>query len=186
MPAYLSDALLTGSHIDQLLARLRQQLENIPEFGWAVSHSLVGPDFFLSIIAASNNTAENVELLQKYKAIRLLKFDLVSGHCTSVGGTAYLGYGDSMGGQMPKDLRRAMLWWIARLIDKGLDRGQNVPIDQWIRLLPIALQPTYDGHSCGMLAVNALAHHYIPHVDLVETTQTSLAIERISAFNDIC
>ncbi|KAI0689665.1 hypothetical protein BC835DRAFT_1308252 [Cytidiella melzeri] len=146
IPAYLSNALLTGSHIDQLLARLRRRLETLPEIGWTASHSLVGPDMISSIVAASKDTPENVEHLRKYDTIRLLEFDLVGGHTASVGGVAYindnhytavvlrvrdryLGYGDSMNGRMPKDLRCAMLWWIARLMDKGLDGGGDVPID---------------------------------------------------------
>ncbi|KAI0691391.1 hypothetical protein BC835DRAFT_1417150 [Cytidiella melzeri] len=203
MHAYLSNSRLGGSHIDQLLARLRTQLDSVPERGWFTPHSIVGPDFLATVVTASNDSLDNVQNLSKYRAFHSLEFDLVNGHCETLGGIAYInnnhytfivicpsdtyvGYGDSMHADMPKDLRRAVLWWITRLIDQGLQCNKNVPVDQWLRRLPITSQAPYNSFSCGMLAVNALTHHYIPDVELVKLSRNSLAIERIAAFNDIC
>ncbi|KAI0685926.1 hypothetical protein BC835DRAFT_1309731 [Cytidiella melzeri] len=125
----------------------------------------------------------------KYRAFRSLEFDLVNGHCETLGGIAYInnnhytfivicpsdtyvGYGDSMHADMPKDLRRGVLWWITRLIDQGLQCNKNVPVDQWLRRLPITSQAPYDSFSCGMLAVNALTHHYIPMLNLLNRLAT--------------
>ncbi|KAI0700281.1 hypothetical protein BC835DRAFT_1412087 [Cytidiella melzeri] len=141
--------------------------------------------------------------LSKYRTFRSLEFDLVNGHCETLGGIAYInnnhytfivicpsntyvGYRDSMHADMPKDLCRAVLWWITRLIDQGLQCNKNVPVDQWLCRLPITSQALYNSFLCGMLAVNALTHHYIPNVELVEPSRNSLAIEQIAAFNDIC
>ncbi|KAI0694191.1 hypothetical protein BC835DRAFT_1306389 [Cytidiella melzeri] len=161
----------------------------IPERGWFTPHSIVGPDFLATVITASNDSLDNVQNLSKYRTFRLLEFDLVNEHCETLGGIAYInnnhytfivicpsdtyvGYGDSMHTDMLKDLRRAVLWWITRLIDQGLQCNKNVPVDQWLCRLPITSQAPYDSFSCRMLAVNALTHHYIPDVELVNRLAT--------------
>lgn len=203
MPTYLSHARLAGSHIDQLLACLQRRLEESPRYSWASPHTIVGPDVAQSIVSASQDTPENIAKLSVYSSLRMLECDLVLGCCISVGGVAWinknhytffvlhpeeqlLGYGDSMGGEMPQSLRSGLLWWIRRLIEKGMKHKNGIPAEQWLRPLPVTAQAKGDGFSCGMLAVNGLEHHYLPDRPLLDPARCSLAAARISAFNDIC
>ncbi|KAI0089490.1 hypothetical protein BDY19DRAFT_942543 [Irpex rosettiformis] len=80
MPTYLSNAQLTGSHIDQLLACLQQRLDTSSPIPWPTSHAIVGPDMTGCIVAASHDTVENVDKISRYRALRLLEHDLVHGH----------------------------------------------------------------------------------------------------------
>lgn len=200
MPAYLSDSRLRGSHIDQLVACTQEALI---EKSHRDSHSITGPDLVADIIRASQDTPENLSDPQQYSALRRLEFDLVNGHRSGLGAIAfingnhytfvvldiheeYLGYADSMGNLMPEDLRRGFLWWISRLHQQGMPQHRNSPVDQWVRRIPVAPQAIYDDFSCGMLAVNALRHHYLPDVALVKPSRSALSLERIEAFNTVC
>ncbi len=200
MPAYLSDSRLQGSHIDQLVACTQEALN---EKSHCDSHYITGPDLVADIVRASQDTPENLVNPQQYGALRRLEFDLVNGHRKGLGAIAfinrnhytfvvldtheeYLGYADSMGNLMPEDLRRGFLRWISRLHQQGMPQHRNSPVDQWVRGMPVAPQAVYDDFSCGMLAVNALRHHYFPNVALAESSRTALSLERIEAFNTVC
>ncbi|KAJ7877254.1 hypothetical protein B0H14DRAFT_3130248 [Mycena olivaceomarginata] len=64
-------------------------------------------------------------------------------------------YGDSLGKAIPRNMQMVYEWWASK----------HVPGQLEFSSLPISSQT--DGHSCGMLAVNAIEHPFIQQADVV-------------------
>lgn len=78
-------------------------------------------------------------------------------------------YGDSMGGTIDEDIEKALTWWI----------GQHTGTQFTTSYLPITRQQ--DGHSCGILAWNALAAYLLPAKYLLADARV-VADERLKMF----
>ncbi|KAF8163940.1 hypothetical protein K438DRAFT_1618137, partial [Mycena galopus ATCC 62051] len=87
------------------------------------------------------------------------------------GGKRELRYADSLGSDIPRSLRDIYEWWTNKHTQIPLEFGS----------LPIAIQS--DGHSCGMLALNAVEHAVFPNFPLMN--QADVVHERLIVFNRI-
>ena len=81
-------------------------------------------------------------------------------------------YGDSMGGSINEDLEAVLTWWT----------HQHTGRHFMTSYLPITRQR--DGHSCGILAWNALAVHILPTTYSLMDTK-AVAAERLRMFLQI-
>ncbi|KAF8185250.1 hypothetical protein K438DRAFT_1765899 [Mycena galopus ATCC 62051] len=87
------------------------------------------------------------------------------------GGKRELRYADSLGSVIPRSLRDIYEWWTNKHTKILVEFGS----------LPIAIQS--DGHSCGMLALNAVEHAVFPDFPLMN--QADVVHERLVVFNRI-
>lgn len=81
-------------------------------------------------------------------------------------------YGDSMGGTIDGDLEAVLIWWIHHHTGRTFTTSY----------LPITRQQ--DGHSCGILAWNALVVHLFPMENPLADVR-AVADERLKAFLQI-
>jgi Ulp1 family protease len=117
---------------------------------------------------------------------------IISGHIDSVAGVLHLTnhwtsliitfrppkilYGDSLGSSMPSNKASSFRRWVCHMLDRS---GQKIPeID--ISIYPLAISTQRDPFSCGLFALNAISHHYIPqNSPLLQSTVLSLAHSRL-------
>ncbi|THH17105.1 hypothetical protein EUX98_g9190 [Antrodiella citrinella] len=167
---YLSDEYLFGGHIDQQLSFLRDKLFTHGNI-LATPPTIVGIDFMDSLLKAKANKS-SYQLGKVATLIHDLGVSLRDKTVTSIGGLLhvhgnhytifvvdvighFIGYGDSFRDEMPSEIRDALTWWVAESM--GLDASTIET--SWFRELPVTRQK--DGFSCGVLALNALGHHFL-------------------------
>ncbi|KAL1939409.1 hypothetical protein VTO73DRAFT_9965 [Trametes versicolor] len=86
--------------------------------------------------------------------------------------TSCVQFGDPMGVSAPSHVRLAFTWWFEQMGDMGGE--QKLTISK----LPIATQ--HDTHSCAILSLNALMHHYTNgDTPLILPTKGAVATERM-------
>jgi hypothetical protein len=85
-------------------------------------------------------------------------------------------FGDSFGTGMPARLQAACLWWL---------RQHHVPAPENIPpLCTLPITPQLDGHSCGILADNALDHFINARNNpLLGSSNSDVIIQRLKRFN---
>lgn len=195
----LSDRQLYGNNICQLIGILWERLS-------MVFDSLYNPcwlidlEFGEQLVHASTSTLVTFASEWQFTVLRDAELNLQHGFKSTIGRIlhvngnhytffvlniqdTYLGYEDSMGEPMPKNLRAAFLWWIQCLTGED-----NTPFpEMWLRELPVTKQRGGDDFSCGILALNGLAHH-LSHVPLLsnEARGRSIAEAQMKAFLDVC
>jgi hypothetical protein len=79
-------------------------------------------------------------------------------------------YGDPMGQTMPSIVEDTYNWWLGQHCNSTFD----------IKSLPCTLQD--DTFSCGLLAVNALEHHFLP-AEYPLIAKSAVAIGHIQCFH---
>jgi Ulp1 family protease len=79
-------------------------------------------------------------------------------------------YGDSLGQQMPKQKYLACEQWINHLIRQS----SKPPIEGKISLGQLPTGQQLDSASCGLFALNSIAHHYLQN-PLLPSDSTLLA-----------
>ena len=162
---YPTQEWLGSTHEVQMLETLRRslQMENIVHFETADCV------FFETLLRLRRSTTVKAYLTSKHTAwMRRLGEKVSQKLMWRIGGTVNVRgchwvavvinfednlvlYGDSMGHSPPVPLVRAILWWIRIHTNKRF-RWDNLSITRQT-----------DGHSCGLLAFNAVAHNFIPH-----------------------
>jgi hypothetical protein len=88
-------------------------------------------------------------------------------------------FGDSFGTGMPEKLEAACLWWLRQHHVQDQATDEIIPS---IHTLPIT--PQTDGHSCGILADNALDHYISANQSpLLGSTSSDIIAQRLKKFN---
>lgn len=201
--ALLGERCLSGAHICGLLASTRRRLRQT-DLNHSLTCSIVDLKFVDSLVNAALSKKTTDGTIALPRAQQRVEDDIASGFCSKVAGIsyinnnhytffvlnieeAYLGYGDSFGGEIPPNIRAAFLWWIEHLIQRLRKKDLLPAPELWFRQLPISHQHAGDGTSCGILAVNALEHHLFPNdILLIDSRLKPVATRRMSAFADIC
>ena len=138
---------------------------------------------------------------RRFTYLRKVEHDLSHGLLETVGGLVHVNgnhyiafvldasacsikLGDPMGKSPPERVSRALSWWLKLAVGKsGAESGDaedathiDVPVD----FLPVASQR--DNHSCALLSLNALMHHYDPDKASLMNggEKNTLVLERMS------
>ncbi|KAL7277451.1 hypothetical protein ACG7TL_008372 [Trametes sanguinea] len=195
--AYLSDAWLSGGHIADQIAALQHDLSSASRSisgSSSCRHLLVGLEFSEQLIRAYGDQSDYLSRAKRYSLLHDIQLQLGSGLLDSVGGLAHvngnhyiafvldmkqgvLRSGDSLRRPLCPKLRVAFLWWFTLVRSSG-----NVPHPQptIIKEGQLPITPQNDDHSCAVLALNALAHHYIPQEALIPPANpAAIAHERM-------
>ena len=89
-------------------------------------------------------------------------------------------YGDSLNQAIPRGKRKAFTQWVQRLNTRA---GRNMDKNQ-ISVDPLQTSFQDDSTSCGLLALNALSHHYLGQ-PLLSPDRISLACARMEIALDL-
>jgi len=98
-------------------------------------------------------------------------------------------FGDSLGDELPEELRRAYTWWMGQHDVIKSAKSENhtlttIETDNLITVNPLPIASQVDGHACGILANNALHHLIEPHRSALNSGSTGDVIkERLQLFN---
>jgi hypothetical protein len=127
----------------------------------------------------------------KCKQLLQVENDIVKGHVDSITGALYLPnhwtsliitfnppkilYGDSLGGSMPLAKSSSFRRWICHMLSRS---GKAIP-ESDISIYPLATTIQQDSNSCGLLALNAIEHHYLPDSPLLQPDIISVAYYRM-------
>ncbi|KAF7796977.1 hypothetical protein EIP86_008166, partial [Pleurotus ostreatoroseus] len=207
----LSDKRLTGALISALTGVLQYKL-NLASPIHHSRHSIVNLEFAETLLMACHTSAKELQEQPQFAMLRVTEIDLLSDFKDSVSGLVfddskkhfvffvlnfkeqYLGYGDSLHGDLPADVKAALLWWIQRLqaLQTSPTTSSSEPelhdrqqTDSWLRRLPVTNQSGGDTSSCGLLAINGLEHHLLPGTPLLNPDRRSVSMARMNTFLDI-
>jgi len=88
-------------------------------------------------------------------------------------------FGDSLGNEIPKELRMAYTWWMAQH-----NASRNFKSDTLMAVSSMLIEQQIDGHACGILAINALHHLIEPNHTLLNSGSTGDVVkESLELFN---
>ncbi|KAF7334113.1 DDE-1 domain-containing protein [Mycena venus] len=181
LSSYCNRSWLHAPHIDQMLELLEAEGLNLEDNGIRV----LPCDHAERIMDLYGNKTESYLFDPQYLDLRNLGAEFATGGhkklCTIanihndhwvalvinfVAETVH--YGDSFGEGFNASLRGAYDWWIEQHTDKKFT---------WVRM-PIT--PQTDGHSCGILALNSLAHYLdanrFPLLNMAEVANERLRV----------
>ena len=193
-----SERWLGGEHVDSMLEVLKDNLESK---GPGIHVSIQGIQFMWKLIEIYRYSRDKYAEAQNCNFVRdfadKLKMAKVSVFGTAVavqiGGDDVLlpkgeeiranhwcavvintdrltiQYGDPMGKAPPSELLDVIRWWL------GLSFSMTFSLHN----LPVTLQK--DSFSCAILAYNALSHHFIPTIPLLQNGEPCI-LGRIDAF----
>ncbi|TFK73851.1 hypothetical protein BDN72DRAFT_760833, partial [Pluteus cervinus] len=178
---YLTDGWLTDEHELVMLDLLKDDLKNEGQ-----EHILIEDPHFTSLLTTAYHERDRYPVESTFKWIRDHGTQLAQGKKTHLATIANLNnrhwvsyildfteqsvwYADSMGNQIPDELRTVLLWWI------GVHTGRHFIFLE----LPVSIQ--LDGYSCGILSWDAL--RYKLSLSCARLTPASEALdERVAVF----
>lgn len=168
LPTYLTEDWFSTTHENQMLEVLQRNV--LADAKLRESVEIVDLHFFQMLQHAYNNRGSSDYLESRYAtSIRELGQELAVGLKDIVGGIVHVGgmhwaavvidfknreflYGDSQGDGADPSLLQVVDWWTEKHTSECFVYNA----------LPITYQT--DGHSCGLLAFNAIAHRVAPHL----------------------
>ena len=184
----LSNNELNSGQINDLLELLERRLADAPD-----NQYLIAPSELSTLILYSHqNHTEHTHQKQYYQ--RSIEEGLVQRHGSAVASIAWISvgdrghwisyivnpitstifHGDSLGLQMPANLRKALQWWLHDL-QKKMGELTTLP-----SFKPISITGQKDGFLCGILSTNSLSNHLLPlEFPLVSTNAVSIKKYRI-------
>lgn len=172
MVILLSDAWLSDFHIDSTLQKISHQY--CGHYGAEASdHHILLPVFDIgSIVSAYRGHEECGDTTVKGRFLLEVENKIILGQVDSVGGVLHLPnhwtslvimfkqprilYGDSLGSPMPSTEALSFQKWIAHMLRRSGSKIQNSQIP----ISPLDITVQQDSNSCGLLALNAISHHY--------------------------
>ena len=183
------ESYLSSFHIDHMVAQTRAQYEkeNGPDI--TNRHIFTVVDHFNAIIRFYGKVHAKKE---GYLWDKLMEIEnrIIMGEVDSLGGVMHLPlhwvsvvinfqqqqilYGDSLGRRIPKREHQAIEHWILHLIS----RSSKLPTSDKITLGQLPTECQDDSTSCGLFALNAIAHHYLNH-PLLPPNPTTLVCQRM-------
>jgi hypothetical protein len=187
---YLGPNWLTSSEQDDLLELLRRE---ILDTSISCSKFRIQNTYFTTILLDAFNS-NDYHSSNRFSWLRRLGEDLAQEDGVTLLTVVHLGeitnsahwvplaiqkdgifYGDSLKMEMPEKLRSACVWWLQHHVPRSQPSFQP---------LPITTQS--DGHSCGILADNALRHFVFPaNNPLLGTAGSDIIAQRLKLFNVI-
>ena len=190
-----TESYLSSFHIDHTIGRIKTQYEEYHGPNTTNRHIFATVDHFNSIIRFYRNVHAKKEG-SMWDNLMVIENKIVTGEVDSLGGVMHLPlhwvsivinfqqqeilYGDSLGQQMPDHEYRAFERWIKHLIN----RSTKLPIHNKITLNQLPTGHQNDGTSCGLFALNAIAHHYLKH-PLLSSNPIMLVCRRMEIALDI-
>ncbi|KLO07532.1 hypothetical protein SCHPADRAFT_983778 [Schizopora paradoxa] len=186
LSSYASQVWLSDVHINQMLNLLSRELEDLGGSSDCNIREVFFADKLISIFKDPNR---NYLTDRTSKWIRSLgdefstgKFHALAGvhHVNSLHWIAYavdrvrkeIRVADSLGGSPPATLVKALQWWAFEHTGEKFVLGK----------LEIGKQS--DSHSCGVFAVNAVAHFALPDLHPL-VSQKDVALKRLQALRDV-
>ncbi|KJA29085.1 hypothetical protein HYPSUDRAFT_127910 [Hypholoma sublateritium FD-334 SS-4] len=163
LPAYLTQEWLSDDHENQMLHLLRDQLNEE-----ALNNNIyVAETYFFQLLTQIHRDPRSYSTSNSFAWIRRVGQDLATGvndkltTIININMNHWIGvvvdfersnilYGDSMGGVIDHGVSETLTWWT------NFHTGRH--FNMWY--LPITRQQ--DGHSCGILAWNAIAACVLP------------------------
>ena len=174
MVSILSNSWLSDVHIDHALKKISGCYKH--HYGDEVSKSYV----FISVMdltSISNaymSGKPSGDTSMKINALREIENKIIKGNVHSIAGVLHLPghwtsliiefgspriiFGDSLGNKMPPPQARSFKQWISHM----LHRSERNILTSDIPILPLETSIQRDSNSCGLFAVNAIGHHYLP------------------------
>jgi hypothetical protein len=161
---YLSYDWLATTHESHLLKLLQWEILANPEFHACV---IVAPSTTCKTILTVYSMRDQYLERKLWRWIRDIGDELATGNRNEFASIVHINgnhwialiidfahgtisYGDPMGKPVPSNISDAMNWWVSMHSSKAFVT---------VTLLTTTQE---DGHSCGLLAPNALSHHYLP------------------------
>lgn len=195
---YLSFNWLVGSHITDQIHAMQDELR-ASSFDYESPHLLVDLKFLENLIKAYKHQDQYCTS-PDYKFLHMVEHDLSHGMIDSVGGLIHLNgnhyaifvinaatqsvlLGDPQHTPLPLEVRASFTWWLRQLLLEGEERmGVSGPLDSIqiaVDSLPVTAQ--HDSHSCSILSLNTLMHHYIPEKVLLTPSgdKNTIVLERM-------
>jgi hypothetical protein len=187
---------LSNLHIDHVIEQISNHHQDLHGQESSGHHIITTVDTLGSIITfygSKHAPSKTGNLLWEHLA--LIENQIVKGEVDSIGGVYHLPlhwvsvvfdfkqgrilYGDSLFQQIPKSEHKTFTRWMMRLFQRsGSTMNDPVPV------LPLPIGSQHDSASCGLFALNAIAHHYIGH-PLLPSDHTSLACRRMEIALDL-
>ncbi|KZT31349.1 hypothetical protein SISSUDRAFT_1067832 [Sistotremastrum suecicum HHB10207 ss-3] len=192
LTSYLGDQRLSGQHIRQLTELASSHIRKTSQ-SLSIPIHIADLEFLDSLMAAFKRP-EQYSSERKFASLRAVGEDVQLEDITKIGGimhvngnhyTAYvldtkhhtLMYGDSGGDSIPEAEKNALKWWFE------LHTGAS----ERLKLVPLEIGSQDDATSCGIVALNALLHYFLPsQFPLFESSsKTYLACKRIETCFEI-
>jgi len=195
---YLGPNWLSGSNQNDLLGLLRYQLAG--QSNMTKIYRVEGTDTPQKILSVYRNRHKICYTEERsVEWLRTLANDLIKNEATlitmqnltNITGSHHwvplalsvdkhsLLFGDSLGNEIPKELRMAYTWWMAQH-----DVSRNFESDILMAVSSMSIGQQIDGHACGILAINALHHLIEPNRTLLNSGSIGDVVkERLALFN---
>ena len=189
------ESFLSSLHIDHMIGQTKAQHEAKYGQDHNNCHIFATVDHLNAIIEFYGPTHKKKEGYL-WNALMTIENRIVTGEVDSFGGVMHLPlhwvfividfqklkilYGDSLGHQMPKHKYQAGEQWISHLVkqSKKLAVGGGIDLGQ------ISTGQQLDGASCGLFALNSVAHYYLQSL-LLLSDPIALACHRMEIALDI-
>ena len=189
---------LSGSNQNDLLGLLRYQLAG--QSNMVKIYRVEGTDTPQKIISVYRNQQKICYTEeQSVEWLRTLANDLIKNEATlitmqnltNITGSPHwvplalsvdkhsLFFGDSLGNEIPKELRMAYTWWMAQH-----DASRNFESDTLMAVSSMSIGQQIDGHACGILAINALRHLIEPNHTLLNSGSCHVSCRETSGNGD--
>jgi len=175
MASLLTESYLSDFHIDYALAKIFHHHQNLNGVDISDRHVFLPVSDLDSIVEAYKVSTRNARATHKRQQLLDIENKIISGHIDSVAGVLHLPnhwtslivvfkppkilYGDSLGHPMPSRKASAFQRWVCHM----LDRSSHQMPESDISIYPLQIMNQQDPNSCGLFALNAIGHHYLPH-----------------------
>lgn len=197
LASYSRKSYLSSYHIDHMIGRVKAEDEAKLKPDQTSRYIFVTVDQMRAIINFYGHAHTKKEG-HLWEALMEIENKIVSGKVDSLGGVMHLPasfhwvsvvidfqqlqilYGDSLGEKIPQYEHQAYKKWMQHLIG----RSANLPSVESLALKKLETGNQPDASSCGLFALNAIAHHYLKH-PLLPSDSTILACRRMEIALDI-
>jgi hypothetical protein len=197
MGIILSDSWLTDFHIDHAITKISNDYSTCFGVEASSSHVFLPVMDLDSIVKAYKNRWNSGSAADKRRQLLEVENNIVLGLVDSVAGVLHLPnhwaslvikfrppailYGDSLGDIMPSTKVVPFRRWIQHMLRRS--RKEIPELD--ISIYPLTTTTQQDSNSCGLFALNAIEHHYLQHIPLLQPDTLSLACYRIEIALDL-
>lgn len=184
-----SESFLNSFHIDHMIGQFKSQYQAQHGLNHTNLHIFATVDHLNAIMEFYGPVHKKKEGYL-WDALMTIENKIVTGEVHSFGGVMHLPlhwvsvvidfqqmkilYGDSLGHQMPRRKFQTYERWMNHLIR----RSSKLPVGGEIVLGQLSTGQQLDGNSCGLFALNSIAHHYL-QTPLLPSDPIALACRRM-------
>jgi hypothetical protein len=192
MASLLTESWLSDLHIDYALTKIFDH--HCDHYGAEISnrHTFLIVSDLDAIVTAYKNNIRNARAAHKRQQLLDIENKIISGDIDSVAGVLHLTnhwtslvisfkppkilYGDSLGHPMPVKKATSFKRWVCHMLERSTHRMPESDISVY----PLSITGQRDSNSCGLLALNAISHHYLPQKSpLLQPGTLSIAQARL-------